>query len=361
MAKITRVTAQLFGVSAGATGISEFAAKEVGGALVYSTDPDDLQTASWSLGWTVAQYQGVFAPYYQDRNAVDYVIFYQLAYLLQNGFGEWNSTTTYYLHSVVQYGGSIYISLVDSNLNNTPPAGASNAFWQRTAFPNAHQAKSPTRTVLTTGSGTYVPPTGCTQIRVRAVGGGGGGGSADNTVRYGTAGGATTFGSISCGGGAGGQGSQNGQSTPPGVGVGGAGGVATGGDVNIPGGVGGTGINDYPTVNKNGRGGASRFACVPAVDFNGSLAYILPGASAPANTGAGGTGAYFNENYYGLGWAYPGGGGAGAYAEKTIVSPAASYSYSVGAGGAGATSAGGASYYGGNGGSGLIIVDEYYY
>jgi hypothetical protein len=46
-------------------------------------------------------------------------------------------------------------------------------------------------------------------------------------------------------------------------------------------------------------------------------------------------------------------GGAGGYVEKLITSPAATYSYAVGAGGAAATG-------GQAGGSGVIIIDEHY-
>jgi hypothetical protein len=51
------------------------------------------------------------------------------------------------------------------------------------------------------------------------------------------------------------------------------------------------------------------------------------------------------------------GGGAGEYAEIFIGSPSATYSYAVGAGG---TKGDGASADGGSGGSGIIIVEEYY-
>src|SRR5580704_11276351 len=101
MAKIQRKTAQLFGVNAGATGIEEFASKEQDGMLTYSIDPAALQTPSWPLGWTPAQFEGVFAPYYQDRNAVDLVALYMIAYMLQMGIAEWDSGTTYYTGSVV--------------------------------------------------------------------------------------------------------------------------------------------------------------------------------------------------------------------------------------------------------------------
>ncbi|MEK9909115.1 MAG: hypothetical protein VW498_02005 [Candidatus Thalassarchaeaceae archaeon] len=45
--------------------------------------------------------------------------------------GSWSSSSTYAQNDIVENDGSSYISLVDSNLNNTPPAPASapDAFW----------------------------------------------------------------------------------------------------------------------------------------------------------------------------------------------------------------------------------------
>jgi hypothetical protein len=54
-----------------------------------------------------------------------------------------------------------------------------------------------------------------------------------------------------------------------------------------------------------------------------------------------------------------GAGGEGEYAEILINSPAATYTYSVGAGGT-APAAGTSGWAGGAGGAGYIIVDEYY-
>jgi hypothetical protein len=366
LAKITRKTAFLFGVNAGVTGVEEFASKAQGGTLVYSTDPANLQTGFWTLGWTPAQFEGVFAPYYQDRNAVDLVASYQIAYVLQQGIAEWDSTTSYFIDSVVQSGGSFYISLQDNNLNNIPPAGASNSFWQRTAFPNALQAKSPTRTVLTIGSGTYTPPIGCARIFVRLVGGGGGGGcpAGGGAVINGAAGTATTFGGLTGAGGGGGQGAAITTSSSAGVGTGGAGGAASGGDVNIAGGGGGYGINTYNTIQKNGGGGSSKFGGGSRyINLTSTPNFIYAGISASANSGGGGQGGYFNFNYSGLGVGYPGGGGAGGYVEKTYYNPTA-MSWAVGTGGAGAVSNGsfgGITPNGGAGAAGIIIIDEYYY
>jgi hypothetical protein len=51
------------------------------------------------------------------------------------------------------------------------------------------------------------------------------------------------------------------------------------------------------------------------------------------------------------------GGGAGGYVEKLITSPAATYTYTVGTGGAGGAAG---TLAGGNGAAGIIIVDEFY-
>ena len=52
-----------------------------------------------------------------------------------------------------------------------------------------------------------------------------------------------------------------------------------------------------------------------------------------------------------------GGGGAGGYCELWVNAPAATYTYAVGAGGAGGAAG---TYAGGNGAAGLVIVEEFY-
>ena len=53
---------------------------------------------------------------------------------------------------------------------------------------NAAGAKSPTYTILSSGSGTYTSPAGCTYIIVEAVGGGGGGGRSNDLQSAGAGG-----------------------------------------------------------------------------------------------------------------------------------------------------------------------------
>ena len=201
----------------------------------------------------------------------------------------------------------------------------------------APQVPARTRQVFTSGTAaTYTTPTGCIAINVRAVGPGGGGAAAiTNSGANGSA--ATTFsgGTMSAGAGAGGTTS---------AGAGGAGGTATGGDINIAGGSGSQGTNVTGT-SPGGVGGVSAFGGAGGSGANAA------GLSAAANSGSGGGGGGNNNAAAG------GGGGAGAYCERLITSPAATYTYTIGTGGAGGSAGTNA---GGNGADGIIIVDEFY-
>lgn len=197
-----------------------------------------------------------------------------------------------------------------------------------------------TRTVLTSGSGTYNLPAGCLAINVRMAGGGGGGGGSGTSAGNGGTGGNSTFGSsfLTCNGGAGGQGAS----------AGGAGGGATGGDFNLTGGPGrgGSGFTNGP----GGDGGNGSLGGAGQGGRSGGEV----GVAAAVNSGAGGGGASS-----GTAVNAGGGGGAGGYLEKLIASPSSSYAYAVGAAGTAGT-AGTSGLAGGAGGSGHVIIDEYY-
>ena len=72
--------------------------------------------------------------------------------------------------------------------------------------------------------------------------------------------------------------------------------------------------------------------------------------SAVPNTGAGGAG----QNNNGNGLSAGAGGGAGEYVEFVVNNPAGSYIYTVGLGGTAPAGAG-------NGATGVICVEEWYY
>ena len=200
---------------------------------------------------------------------------------------------------------------------------------------------APTMQVFTSGSGTYTTPAGATAIVVRMVGGGGGGGSYGSSCSVtATAGGDTTFNSIEADGG-----------EPGALDI----------NTNVIGGVGGTGGAGSATIRWNGvQGGGAGPGNNDGIGggsilFGGGGLYNTVNAGGRAgvtNSGGGGSGGVGNTNYGGSG------GGGGESVIYRLGSPSGTYSYAVGAAGVGCTSDQG--YVGGAGGSGIIIVDEYY-
>lgn len=127
MAKITRQTFLQFAVNVNAASdICEFGTPATG-SPVYTTNIATLQANSaWTSGWaaeTVANNR----PFLEDMNATHYVFGYMLAYIFEMGIPEYDSGTTYFTNSIVQYSGTCYQSLQDNNIGNTP---AVNSYWK---------------------------------------------------------------------------------------------------------------------------------------------------------------------------------------------------------------------------------------
>jgi hypothetical protein len=197
------------------------------------------------------------------------------------------------------------------------------------------------RQVFTSGTAaTYTTPAGCVAISIRMVGGGGGGAAQDTNA--GANGVASTWsgGSLSAGGGAG---------ATVGANAGGAGGTAANGDVNISGGAGQGRITFGGSSNDSAAGGAGGNSVFGG---GGGGSNGTAGGNAATNSGGGGAGGGLSGN-----GTTGTGGGAGGYVEKLITSPAATYTYTVGTGGAGGAAG---TLAGGNGAAGIIIVDEFY-
>ncbi len=189
---------------------------------------------------------------------------------------------------------------------------------------------APTVQTFTSSSGTYTLPTGPgpTYIQIEMLGGGGGGGGAGAGAGAGGNGADTTFGSNTAGGGAGGaQGANN-------AGGGGNYSLGLGSGIGVAGGYGGPGSSTF-----GGLGGSSAIGGAGGTNGN----------NGQTNSGAGG-GGNFSAGSFGQG------GGSGAYIKVIVTSPASTYSYGVGAAG----TAGAGASAGGLGGTGLIVVTEYY-
>jgi len=189
-------------------------------------------------------------------------------------------------------------------------------------------------------------------LRVKMVGGGGGGaGSGTTGQTSGGAGGDSTFGSslLTAGGGGGGVAGANG-------GAGGTNTINAGAIkfVDAPGGNGGGPVQrtsgTQVIFTSGGLGGVSFYGGAGVGTAQGG------GVGAKANSGSGGGVGGLSNTASAIDGA---GGGAGGYLEAVITSPAATYSYTVGAfGTAGANGTSGAA--GSPGGLGLITVEEYY-
>lgn len=196
---------------------------------------------------------------------------------------------------------------------------------------------------------TYTTPTNPSPLflRVKVVGGGGGGAGAGAGGASGSLGLASNFGAklLTSLPGAGG--------TNGGI-TGGAGGNQesfSGQGIGIVGGSGGGVLAPIAGITPLGGGGGNGFfgGAVP-----GTITNSLGGA-AVQNSGCGGAGAGGTTTNIVAG----AGGGAGAYIEHIVVSPAATYFWGCGNGGAGGT-AGTSGNTGGNGGSGGVWVEENY-
>lgn len=210
----------------------------------------------------------------------------------------------------------------------------------------------PTTQSLTSGSSaTYTTPANVLWIEVFMVGGGGGGagtsGSA-STLVAGSTGGTSTFNSVNAIGGSGADAGAGGLGGLGGAGGTGGTGTATRRARGSPGGHTQIGSATPPFPNPSGNGGAAYFG-------GGALGRATSGTgnAGGANSGEGGGGAATQSTFITTG----GGGGGGEFVYLIINSPSATYTYTIGASGAGGV---GANNTGGAGGTGFIFVIEHY-
>ena len=195
--------------------------------------------------------------------------------------------------------------------------------------------------------GTYQLPTSPPPLYIRArLSGGGGGGAGGGTATVnGTAGGTTTFGSsfLTCTGGSGG-------TSPPVIVSGGVATIVGLNGIAVSGGGGSVAFEGNPPALSPGGNGGNNALGGGGV---GGGVNSQDGQNGADNTGAGaGGGANTAGNVFG-----GGGGGAGGYIDVIIPSPSSTYPFVVGIGG---PLGGGNQGDGGIGGSGMIIIDEYY-
>lgn len=412
MGKLTRFTQLLFGSTASAGRISEYGSLQNGTPTTYAgsaATPALIQgdPGNFESGWDGAVI-GNSSPAIQDANAVQYLNSYQLAYLLQEGIAEYDAATTYYINSICQVSGVLYVSLVNTNIGNAPASSPSD--WTVYAYPR----KDPTQTFLgvtgtavgyvftlasatatvgatyTNNSNTFTvlntiapggaplfcsgtnPPTASGTL-TKASGTGdstitfsasapiatyttpagctrlmvnmvGGGGGGADATSAATAGTLTAFGADILVAFGGGGGS---------VVAGGYGGGSGGGVLTLSSGLvlatsfSGSGGGSATSVNSAIPGGSGGVSAVGGAGMGGAANGNGANAASQSGSGGGGVG--------GTSGSTPGaGGGAGGYISATLIVPAATYVYCIGVGGTHPSSAAG------NGATGFINIIEYY-
>lgn len=144
MAKLTRVDQRVFG-DIGATGQFGQIGSDSAGTPLKTKDPATIQALDEFVEglYSITANAGE-PPRIEDINSLYFLVTRQIAYLLQQGVGEWSATQKYYIDSVVTNGGKIYRALLGDDISNDntnqDPATAT-TFWEDVASPAAILAK----------------------------------------------------------------------------------------------------------------------------------------------------------------------------------------------------------------------------
>jgi hypothetical protein len=131
MAGPARVTQALFSTT-GLTPTGGFAAAANGTVTTEagsSNTPANImtgQSGEWAAGWLAATLGSSKFPAIEDMNGVNYVLTYQLAYLLERGIPEYDAGTSYNIGDITRQAatGNLYLSLINANLGNALSNGS---------------------------------------------------------------------------------------------------------------------------------------------------------------------------------------------------------------------------------------------
>ena len=80
---------------------------------------DNIDNQKFREGWDLR----ITRPTVQDFNALGYSLNTLIAYLHQMGVPEWDTAQEYYKNSITNFGGSLFVSLVDDNVGINPVTG----------------------------------------------------------------------------------------------------------------------------------------------------------------------------------------------------------------------------------------------
>lgn len=122
MAKIVRYNGNLIPFASASLGTE----RTIFGEVTQADDISSQYTAEFLRGWGIVGPSD--QPTLQDFNAVSYTHGQILSYLHQVGVAEYNSAQEYHIGSLANAGGTLYVSLIDSNVGNQPES--SPASWE---------------------------------------------------------------------------------------------------------------------------------------------------------------------------------------------------------------------------------------
>ena len=116
MAKLTRKITKQFADVAPTSKLAQFGSLKAG-SIAYSADPDTIQAlAAFGQGFASSLINSG-PPAIQEIDALFNLLTRQIGYLDQMSVPEWNAATTYFVGSLVQSDGDIFISMVIDNVN----------------------------------------------------------------------------------------------------------------------------------------------------------------------------------------------------------------------------------------------------
>jgi microcystin-dependent protein len=127
--ELTRYLMKIFGSNSAANQIRKFGSLAAGNQENAANPGEVQELANFEGGWPSAVLLNN-SPSMEDMNSLQYLLSYQIAYLMQKGVAEWETNTTYYTGDLVSNGsGVIFVSLSDDNQGNALSDSAEWAPW----------------------------------------------------------------------------------------------------------------------------------------------------------------------------------------------------------------------------------------
>jgi len=120
MSRITRKQQKIFASAASNNGV--FGSLQ-GADPTLSSDPDAIQgRTAYANGWNDATFSSELLPPLEEFQALQYLFSRQIAYIMQEGIPEWDTSTTYYKGNMVKVVSgdeyTLFESIADNNTGN---------------------------------------------------------------------------------------------------------------------------------------------------------------------------------------------------------------------------------------------------